>query len=494
MRERLVLALDKSVRRIDQDGHLHVETANISKAMVNPYRGTEIPDWERLGLDPNRIYKLFRDPEELRKGAGSFSGKPLLSIHKALTATDHAHRLTVGSIGDVSFDGTYLHAPLTVWDADAIAGIDDDEQRELSSGYRYDADMTPGTFRGERYDGVMRNIRGNHVALVSSGRAGSDVVVGDAALILRPGRDPLAPASTALIVKGPPKMKLSRAALLASGALRVYLTPKLATDAKIDLAPLLKDVAAKTWKRDKPRLKAALEAAIKGKLAQDADIADVTQMLDSLDDATGELADEPGEPRTLEADPLVEDADDDAANRLREFLTGKVSDEDLQAVLTMLKPEVDPAQASAQDAPPPFVAEANKDKDKDKEKPVPITKAAMDAAMRAVAAKTARETETSVIARMNAIREAERLVRPLIGELAIAQDSAEDVFKLALDSAEIELEGVPVAAYGPMVRMLIKQRKEIEARPAPRPRLAHDAKEDAELVKRFPGLNSLKHQ
>jgi hypothetical protein len=46
--------------------------------------------------------------------------------------------------------------------------------------------MTPGVSpQGEKYDGVMRDIVGNHVALVKEGRAGADVVVGDSKLQLK---------------------------------------------------------------------------------------------------------------------------------------------------------------------------------------------------------------------------------------------------------------------------------------------------------------------
>ncbi|WP_164105854.1 DUF2213 domain-containing protein, partial [Serratia marcescens] len=76
------------------------------------------------------------------------------------------------------FDGTYLTNGLSIWDNSAIAGIETDEQRELSSSYAYVADMTPGvTPDGVKFDGVMRDIVGNHVALVGDGRAGSDVLV-----------------------------------------------------------------------------------------------------------------------------------------------------------------------------------------------------------------------------------------------------------------------------------------------------------------------------
>jgi hypothetical protein len=56
------LALDyASVRSKDADGHLHVASSIVSAAQVNPYNGSEIPNWQALGLDPNRVYMLLRD-------------------------------------------------------------------------------------------------------------------------------------------------------------------------------------------------------------------------------------------------------------------------------------------------------------------------------------------------------------------------------------------------------------------------------------------------
>lgn len=177
-----ILALDRaSARRYDQDGHLHVEMTNISKANVCPYYGREIPDWQALGLDANRVYMLYRDPVELAKAAASFAGKPLLFVHEPVTADEPATNLVVGSIGtDVNFDGVYLRAPLSVWRRDAITAIESETKRELSPGYRYTADMTRGrTPEGLTYDGVMRNIKGNHLAIVKEGRTGPDVTVAD---------------------------------------------------------------------------------------------------------------------------------------------------------------------------------------------------------------------------------------------------------------------------------------------------------------------------
>lgn len=175
------IALDEaSTRRFDPDGHLHVERTNISKAVVNPYYGREIPGWENLHLERDKIYKLYRDPDELAKAAPTFAGKPLLVQHTAVSADSHPKDVVVGAIGqDVAFEAPYLTAPLTVWEGEAIKDIESGKQRELSCGYHYDPDMTPGSVDGQDYDGVMRNIRGNHVALVVEGRAGPDVLVGD---------------------------------------------------------------------------------------------------------------------------------------------------------------------------------------------------------------------------------------------------------------------------------------------------------------------------
>lgn len=175
------LAFDRSasVRSYDSDGHLHVESANISKATVNPYFGKEIPGGGK-DLEPEKVYKLLRDPKELLKAAPTFAGKPILIQHTPISADDHPHDQVIGSVGtDVKFDSLFLTAPLTIWDGDAIALIESGKQRALSCGYRYSVDWSPGSFNGESYDGVMRNIEANHLALVVEGRAGTDVIIGD---------------------------------------------------------------------------------------------------------------------------------------------------------------------------------------------------------------------------------------------------------------------------------------------------------------------------
>jgi uncharacterized protein len=174
------LAFDASARTVDTDGRMHIDRSHISKAAVNPYYGFEIPNAEMLGLDPQKIYYLFRSPEELAKGAETFARLPILSKHIPVSADSPRQDLIVGSIGsEVNFLDPYLDADVCIWDAKAIAGIETETVREFSCAYHYVPLMTPGEYNGEPYDGIMTQIRGNHLALVEAGRAGSDVLAAD---------------------------------------------------------------------------------------------------------------------------------------------------------------------------------------------------------------------------------------------------------------------------------------------------------------------------
>ena len=225
------LAQDRSMRSLrsyDRDGRLHVESSNISKATVNPYYGSEIPKYKQLGLEPKKVYYMLRDPEELKKAAPTFNNLPLLSKHIIPVSADEPRKEVIaGTTGsDTVFEDGYLKCSLAVWDAEAIAGIESGEQVELSSAYHYTADMTAGEFEGRHYDGVMRNIVGNHVALVDVGRAGRDVVVSDA--------DPFHERKT---------MKLKAGA---KARIQAAVQPMLAQDAELSPDELLQVIGSLT--------------------------------------------------------------------------------------------------------------------------------------------------------------------------------------------------------------------------------------------------------
>ena len=169
-----------TVRHIDNNGHLIVDRTCITKAAINPYLGKEIPNWQALGLDPNKVYMLLRCPTELQRALPTFQGLQLLERHTPVSSEEPEKDSTVGSIGTVvEMDGDNVYSSLRVYDQNAIDLIESEKLNQLSAGYAYTADMTGGEWNGEHYDGVMRNIHGNHVALVERGRIGEDAIIAD---------------------------------------------------------------------------------------------------------------------------------------------------------------------------------------------------------------------------------------------------------------------------------------------------------------------------
>lgn len=173
-----LLALDEKVvmesaRTRDKNGFLQVKTSNLTRDHVAPYYGREIPGWEERQLDPDRIYYGWRNPDELKAALPTFNGVPLLIEHKFDSAEHPNKELRVGTVGtSAKWEPPYITNALGVWDEKAISAIEDGTLRDLSCGYRYKPDFTPGeTPDGLAYDFVMREIACNHVALVHEGRA-----------------------------------------------------------------------------------------------------------------------------------------------------------------------------------------------------------------------------------------------------------------------------------------------------------------------------------
>ncbi|MEG2133049.1 DUF2213 domain-containing protein [Pseudomonas sp.] len=414
-----LMAFDRqSARSIDADGRLHVSKTNISKANVCPYFGREIPNWQELGLDGDKVYRLYRDPEELAKGASTFNNLPILNKHIRVTAEKPEKENIVGSIGsDVSFSEPYLQSSLCVWDDAAIAGIEAKKQIELSAAYYYTADMTPGTTPdGEAFDGVMRDIKGNHLALVEAGRAGSDVYVADSNPFTKP--------------KETPAMKMTKLGKALFVSLR-GLSPKIAQDSA--LPALVGEADKKTFKK---------AAALKGLLAMDSEID--AEKADEIIDAVIGVEDSP---EAVELDrELGEDEDDDGAGskhaEIIDFLKSKgVDSADLEAVGNML---------TRMDRP------YGKDGDAPYMKPEEVT-AAMDS------------LRTELQAASRGLEQAKVDVRSVVGDV-IGMDSAEEVYRFALGKMGHDHKDMPAAG----LRTMFNAVKDVKAS-RPTPRIAEDS-------------------
>lgn len=181
------LGIAMDAREYDGNGWFEIKANPISKAGIFPYSGRQLG---LTGADADRIFNVLRPPEELGapECVESFKLLPWIDDHVMLgpvaqEMTDRAlpaeKKGIQGVIGeDVFFKDGTLYANIKAFSS-TLAALIQAGKRELSAGYRCIYDMTAGVWNGLRYDAIQRNIRGNHLALVSEGRMGPDVAVMD---------------------------------------------------------------------------------------------------------------------------------------------------------------------------------------------------------------------------------------------------------------------------------------------------------------------------
>jgi hypothetical protein len=187
-------------RQKDANGYLRVSSSNLTKEQVAGYYGREISGGN-AGYIPDKLYKVYRPAEELKKALPTFNGIPVLIRHKADSAENPQKELRVGVTGtEAFFDGKYIKNALIFHDAAAIDLIESGEQKELSAGYKYTPVEEKGVFEGQEYEIKMTNIVANHIAIVREGRAGGDVRVADIS-----GRG-TGPPSTSPLIGAPPRL------------------------------------------------------------------------------------------------------------------------------------------------------------------------------------------------------------------------------------------------------------------------------------------------
>lgn len=486
------LAFDRqSVRTVDKDGRLRIARTHISKSNICPYIGSEIPNWRALGLDANRIYKLFRDPEELAKAAHTFNGIPLLSDHVPVTADQHDREIVLGTTGtEAVFEAPYLDNSLIIWTREGIDNVESEEKKELSCAYHYVAVMEPGYYLGEPFDGRMTSIVGNHVTLVEAGRTGADVVVGDSAL-------PVIQETDQMTTK---TVLLTRKAALLSGAVLAFVTPKLAQDAKLDFGGIIKGVTSKNFKEKRPGIITGIQKMLEGKLAKDASI-DAKDLEKVLDVIEAVQPSEVGTADALETDPSsgmpmaatpVKKTGMDA----REFLAGKLNAEDMKSYDEMMGASaVDEAETEEEKKKREEKEKSEKEaKDKaakDEENKDMVTKHGMDAAIKAASETTAKSVRDTVMKEQREIRQAHSDVRPYVGELSetLGLDSGEKVLRHALKMLNVADADT---IHGSALRTILLMQPKAGARETPRHvELGMDAASIDGLNKLIPGLDRI---
>jgi len=160
----------RPVRRLD-DGRIRAD-AYISRTGVFIYVDAK-----------GKIRREYRPPEEVfhEDSLDSYALVPVTDEHPNEKVTSrNASKYARGSLGETvvrDLENDHVKSALTVFDEILIKKIESGKV-ELSSGYSMEPDYTPGVSpEGEHYDLIQRKIRGNHVAVVTAGRAGKTVSI-----------------------------------------------------------------------------------------------------------------------------------------------------------------------------------------------------------------------------------------------------------------------------------------------------------------------------
>jgi hypothetical protein len=164
------------------DGFLIAKNSTIARTGIQHYRAHEL-GLDKQGYPSQQIIKLYRPHDEVfhPESLASFDNKPVTMGHPAdpVTAKNWA-QLAKGEAVRPRQSADKMVVDLIIKSFDAIQAIESGTS-ELSNGYLFDLDLTPGMINdtGESYDGIQRNIRGNHVAIVDKARCGSVCRVSD---------------------------------------------------------------------------------------------------------------------------------------------------------------------------------------------------------------------------------------------------------------------------------------------------------------------------
>lgn len=181
------IALGQDARTIDSNGFLHIPNCVFTEEGVEEYLGSEIPECEEFGLDPNKAYKVYRPLSVLEACVNTFNNKPVLNEHIPVLSELPNKESWYGVTGEQSYirkvDGkpAQLCGNMVIYLKEAVDKINGGELKSISCGYFRKHRKESGTWNGKPYDLVIESMEGNHVAFVSLPRI-ANAMIGDSKL------------------------------------------------------------------------------------------------------------------------------------------------------------------------------------------------------------------------------------------------------------------------------------------------------------------------
>ena len=166
-----------SKREKDSNGFLIVKDNPIAKAGVFDYLLSEV--FSQVEKDKDRIVRVCREFENLKANKDAFKGKPIKWDHFWVGKEGKTQTADGAIFGEVRADEPYLKADLIIYNNDLIAKIEAGEVVELSPAYEANIEAIEGSYNGEGYSYLQKLKEVNHLAVVETGRSGSDLKIQD---------------------------------------------------------------------------------------------------------------------------------------------------------------------------------------------------------------------------------------------------------------------------------------------------------------------------
>lgn len=179
----MVMLMDRAplerVRKLE-DGRI-AAVARFARSGVYTYNGSEVG---RPDLSTVNVYRPETEVFD-QAAMASFAHKAITVGHPSsdVTAANWKAHSVGWTEGKIARDGEFVEIPLMLADASGVQAYESGQARELSAGYTSDLVWGDGVAPdGTAYQATMRTIRGNHIALVPQGRAGSACRIGDSSI------------------------------------------------------------------------------------------------------------------------------------------------------------------------------------------------------------------------------------------------------------------------------------------------------------------------
>lgn len=249
------------------EGYLVCKDVPIGRIGWMDYYGQEIP----AGFEEptGKLCKVYRSPEELFSEAtmASFEGKPVTNTHPSANLdVSTAPMIERGHAQNVRRDGDFLIADLHIKDAGLISEVQNNLKRETSSGYNCSwVPISDGKYE-------QREIVGNHVAIVPSGRAGPKVAIHDS----KPK------------IEGSKKMKITKNILAALG-FKHYAQDAEPEDIAKAMDAMKEDDVQKEPEKKEPEKKEVKDDAPDNQAQENAEFKKLADEIKALKDEIAEL-------------------------------------------------------------------------------------------------------------------------------------------------------------------------------------------------------------